>query len=65
MAAAHPFHDGTRSHDGKLDPLPLTNRDGWWAIALTAAAGLLYFVALGDVPLRDWDEGRARPWPER
>ncbi|MEO0353204.1 MAG: glycosyltransferase family 39 protein [Cyanobacteria bacterium P01_A01_bin.3] len=34
-----------------------SGRDWLWVLSLTLAAGLLYGLALGDVPLRDWDEG--------
>ncbi|MGK7906289.1 MAG: ArnT family glycosyltransferase [Synechococcus sp.] len=43
--------------DAVCTPSSLDAFDGGWAIALTAAALLLYLMALGDVPLRDWDEG--------
>ncbi|MGK7910650.1 MAG: ArnT family glycosyltransferase [Synechococcus sp.] len=34
-----------------------SERDWLWVLGLALAAGLLYCLALGDVPLRDWDEG--------
>ncbi|MEL6493516.1 MAG: glycosyltransferase family 39 protein [Cyanobacteria bacterium J06623_7] len=35
----------------------LWNRDSLWVICLLLAALILYTAGLGDLPLRDWDEG--------
>ena len=43
--------------DEELDYSPIANRDHLTCLALFVAAIALYTSGLGDLPLRDWDEG--------
>jgi 4-amino-4-deoxy-L-arabinose transferase-like glycosyltransferase len=48
------FTSGSPKHQTQVNPISLNQL---WGIGLFLAALLLFCVALGNVPLRDWDEG--------
>jgi len=43
--------------DKAVESSRLWKRDGLWVIGLLLAAVILYTSGIGDLPLRDWDEG--------
>ena len=66
LASYVPSDEGSKraksASDSSPGDLPLENSvfcnlDWLWLLGLTLAASLLYGLALGDVLLRDWDEG--------
>ena len=46
-----------RTKDGEDLDSKLVSKDNWYVLGLLVAAIVLYTWNLGELPLRDWDEG--------